>query len=215
MVAIGIAIPFAPNEIGFNILRALQGLSASAMIPSAVGILGVTFINPHERHYAFAVYAAGSSLGAVMGNVFAGVINGYLSWIWVFWIIALTGTVNTLFAVLLVQKQPIAENRLAIDWIGGVVLTASLVLLLVGLSQGNSEHWRAWCIVLLVLSAILIAPFYMWEKHEEKRPKRTPLIHISLFKNFRLTSALIVTMVYYASFNSFQIFATYLYVFFC
>ena len=35
MVATGIAMPFAQNEAGFNVLRALQGLSASAMIPSA------------------------------------------------------------------------------------------------------------------------------------------------------------------------------------
>lgn len=212
MVSIGIAIPFAPNEVAFNVLRALQGLSASTMIPSAVGILGVTFLKQRNRQYAFAIYAAGSSLGAVTGNVLAGVIDAYLSWKWVFWIIAMTGAVNALAALFVIPRQYAPAKKLGIDWIGSAIITASLVLLLVGLAQGNSEHWKAWCITLLFVSIVLFVPFYFWERYEEKTSKKTPLIHVSLFKNFRLISALIVTMAYYASFNGFQIFATYLYV---
>ncbi|KAJ5106932.1 MFS general substrate transporter [Penicillium angulare] len=117
MVVVGIVIPFSPNEIAFNVLRALQGLCASTMIPSAVGILGLTFVEQRKRQYAFAIYAAGSALGAVTGNVLAGVIDAYLSWKWVFWVIALTGAVDTLVAFFIIPGPIAPIKKLGIDWI--------------------------------------------------------------------------------------------------
>lgn len=35
--------PFVPNKIGFDVFRAPQGLGAVANVPTAMGILGVTF----------------------------------------------------------------------------------------------------------------------------------------------------------------------------
>ncbi|KAK3065523.1 hypothetical protein LTR53_018222, partial [Teratosphaeriaceae sp. CCFEE 6253] len=50
--------PFIPNEIGFDVFRGLQGLGAAANVPTAIGILGVTFPPGQAKNYAFATYSA-------------------------------------------------------------------------------------------------------------------------------------------------------------
>ena len=51
--------PFVPNEIGFNVVRGMQGLGAAANVPTAIGILGVTFAPGKAKNYAFATYSSG------------------------------------------------------------------------------------------------------------------------------------------------------------
>ena len=52
MTVVSILIPFMPNEIGFDVFRGLQGLGAAAMVPTAIGILGVTFKPGKAKNYA-------------------------------------------------------------------------------------------------------------------------------------------------------------------
>ncbi|KAJ8128665.1 hypothetical protein O1611_g4966 [Lasiodiplodia mahajangana] len=51
-----IANPFLPNEIAFDLFRGLQGLGAAANVPTAIGILGVTFPPGKAKNYAFSAY---------------------------------------------------------------------------------------------------------------------------------------------------------------
>jgi MFS family permease len=62
--------PFIPNEIGFDILRGLQGLAAAAMAPTALGILSVTFPPGRTKDVAFGCFGAGAPLGGIFGNIF-------------------------------------------------------------------------------------------------------------------------------------------------
>jgi hypothetical protein len=70
-----IITPFVLNEIGFDILRGLQGLAAAAMAPTALGILGVTFPPGKTKDIAFGCFGAGAPLGGIMGNIFGGVVG--------------------------------------------------------------------------------------------------------------------------------------------
>lgn len=79
--------PFIPNEIGFDVFRGLQGLGAAANVPTAIGILGVTFPPGKAKNYAFATYSAGAPMGSVFGNILGGLVAQYASWKWVFWIL--------------------------------------------------------------------------------------------------------------------------------
>src|SRR4051794_37580985 len=86
--------PFIPNEIGFDIFRALQGLAAAAMAPTALGILGVTFAPGRTKDIAFGCFAAGAPLGAILGNIFGGVVGEFLDWRWVFWIFGIISGIS-------------------------------------------------------------------------------------------------------------------------
>jgi MFS family permease len=72
-----IVTPFVPNEIGFDILRGLNGLAAAAMAPTALGILGTTFPPGKMKDVAFGCFGAGAPLGGVMGNIFVSIRCSY------------------------------------------------------------------------------------------------------------------------------------------
>ena len=72
--------PFVPNEISFDVIRGLQGLGAAANVPTAIGILGVTFPPGKAKNYAFAAYSSGAPMGSVFGNILGGVVGQYASW---------------------------------------------------------------------------------------------------------------------------------------
>ena len=147
--------PFIPNEIGFDVFRGLQGLGAAANVPTAIGIIGVTFPPGKAKNYAFAMYSAGAPMGSVLGNMLGGVVGQYASWKWVFWILAILAAMVTI-AGQFVIPPPRAEHRPkesakgAVDWLGGTMVTVSLMVLLFALTEGNIVGWStAWVLSLI------------------------------------------------------------------
>ncbi|EME46609.1 hypothetical protein DOTSEDRAFT_87128 [Dothistroma septosporum NZE10] len=208
--------PFIPNEIGFEIFRGLQGLGAAANVPTAIGILGVTFQPGKAKNYAFAMYSAGAPMGSVIGNMLGGVVGQYATWKAVFWVLAGLAAVITIAGHLIIPVQQVAPKELvvknAVDWPGGILVTVGLVVLLFSLTDGNVVGWRQPYIpVLIVLSVLLVAVFVCWQIYLENRTSRRPLMKVSIFKNMRVSAAMATMALFFAAFNNFLIFATYFY----
>ncbi|CAI6313761.1 unnamed protein product [Periconia digitata] len=225
-----ILVPFARNEIAFDVLRGLQGLGAAAMVPTAIGILGVTFPQGKAKNYAFSCYGAGSPLGTIFGQIFGGLVGEYLDWRWVFWIFGILAALCTVSSICFIPTLPApsvagtvttltapSTTRNSIDWLGGAIITTGLVLLLFALSEGNVVGWRTpWVSTILVLSILLILVFGTYQHWLETKITRNPngnnqrpLMKISMFRNVRFTAANIVMMLYLSSFNNFLIYASF------
>jgi MFS family permease len=213
---ISIILPFVPSEIGFDVFRGLQGLGAAAMVPTAIGILGVTFAPGKAKNYAFSCYSAGAPLGSVFGNIFAGVIGEYLVWKWVFWIYAILAALCTIAGYFVIplpplQTEPIS-SRNQVDWIGGSLITTSLIVLLFALSEGNVVGWSTpWVPTLIAVSILLLAAFVLWQIYLEKKTERRPLMKMTIFKNVQFSAANTIMFLFFSSFNNFLIYATYWY----
>jgi MFS family permease len=211
-----LAIPFSPVEICFYVLRVLQGMSGAATIPSAIGILATTFPVGKSRNMAFVTFAAASSLGSIIGNVAGGVVGGYLSWKWVFWITSIISGTVTMAAYILTRHKsftqlPQGSTDTYVDWLGGVIISSSLILLLVALSEANVIGWKVpWIPVLLVLSVLLGAAFVFWQLRLEKHACRQPLLRPAMFRNMQFSASFTLIGLFYAAFNGFLIFSTFL-----
>jgi MFS family permease len=208
--------PFIPNEIGFDIFRGLQGLGAAANVPTAIGILGVTFAAGKAKNYAFATYSAGAPLGSVFGNIIGGLVGEYATWKWIFWILAIIAGLVTIaghFVIPLPVKRPSGDDvKNAVDWIGGMTITIGLFALLFALTEGNVVGWqRPYIGIIIAISVLLIAAFIAWQLYLEKRTARRPLMKLTIFKNLRVSAANGAMALFFASFNNFLIFATYYY----
>lgn len=215
LTAVTIAIPFSPNEIIFDVLRGLQGLGAAANVPTAIGILGITFPPGKAKNYAFTCYSAGTSLGSVTGNVLAGLIGEYLTWKWIFWILAIFAALVTVAGILLIPipqtTGSVTESRASVDWLGAALITLGLMALMFALTEGNVVGWSTpWIPVLIVASVLLVAGFVLWQWYLERKTSRSPLMKISIFKNKRFVAALIIVALSLASFSNYLVFATYL-----
>jgi len=72
----------APDFAVLVSARAVQGLFAALLAPSALTLLATTFTDAKERGRAFAVYGAVAGGGGSVGLLLGGVLTSYASWRW-------------------------------------------------------------------------------------------------------------------------------------
>ncbi|KAH9884693.1 drug resistance protein [Xylariomycetidae sp. FL2044] len=212
-----IANPFLTNEIAFNLFRGLQGLGAAANVPTAIGILGVTFPPGKAKTYAFSSYAAGAPLGSVFGNLIAGFISSYASWKWVFGATGGLAVLVTAAGILFIPPPPphVAGKKggvvllKTVDWAGGFLVTAGLLALLFALAEGNTAGWdQVWIYLLIVIALLLIALFVVWQWYQETHlggRARKPLMKVSLFRNPRFSAAMVIMALFFAAFSDYLV----------
>ncbi|ORY58185.1 major facilitator superfamily [Pseudomassariella vexata] len=217
LALVTLTIPFSPNEAMFDSLRALQGLGAAATVPSAVGILGVTFPPGKWRNYAFVAYSGGMASGSVIGNLVGGVVGGFLGWKWVFWFVSFFAALlsATSFALIPDETRCAVDNeesRLDLDWLGALIISGSLVMLLYALSEGNVIGWGTPMIPSLIAASLaLMVAFYFWQRHLERNTKRAPLVRVSMFRDTQFTAAFVAVACFFASFSSYFVFVSLFY----
>ncbi|KAI0485133.1 drug resistance protein [Xylariaceae sp. FL0804] len=218
LAAAQIVNPFLPNEIAFDVFRGLSGLGAAANVPTAIGILGVTFPPGKAKNYAFSCYAAGAPLGSVFGNLIGGFITSYANWRWVFGAVGGLAVVVTLAGIFFIPDPPPdlsdgeegASAVKSVDWLGGFLVTAGILALLFALTEGNGVGWdTVWIYLLIVIALLLLAMFAAWQWYQEKHTARKPLMKISIFRNPLFRAAMVIMALFFASFNNFLIYATY------
>ena len=137
------------------VARLLQGAAGAILSPSVFSITLVTFAEGAERNKALGILGGIAGSGAAIGVLLGGVFTEYVGWQWIFF-------VNIPIAALALALVPryVRESKadgLArhFDTIGAVTVTASLMLLVFGLTQGNRVGWdSAQTILVFAASAV-------------------------------------------------------------
>lgn len=93
----------ARNVIELNAWRTVSGFFGSVGIANGGGTLSDMF-DPSERAGVFGWYLLGPLLGPTLGPLFGGLIVQNLRWRWVFWILTIVCSVNTLAAFFLLAE---------------------------------------------------------------------------------------------------------------
>jgi len=155
--------------------RALQGLAGAVLSPS-------------ERNKALGILGAIAGSGAAIGVLAGGVLTEFAGWEWIFFVNVPIG-IGALFLVPLFVRESRADDLARyFDTAGAVTVTASLMLLVYGLTQTTNVGWTSARTILVLLgSAILMAAFIVIEKRS-----RSPLVPLSFFRKRTPTGANIV-----------------------
>src|SRR5216117_2900958 len=66
--------------------RAVQGLGAAILSPSALSIVTTTFRDGAERNKALGIWGAIAGAGGAAGVLFGGILTEGLGWEWVLWV---------------------------------------------------------------------------------------------------------------------------------
>jgi EmrB/QacA subfamily drug resistance transporter len=156
--------------------RAVQGLAA-AVFPLSFGIIRDEF--PPERvPTGIGVISATFGIGGGVGLVVSGVIVDNLHYEWLFWLALPLILVAIVATRLWVPESPV-RSPAKIDWLGAGLLSASLVALLLAVSQANSWGWGSARILALFASAAILGA--VWIAVESRQ--REPLVDMGLMRD--------------------------------
>ncbi|HEX7472101.1 MAG TPA: MFS transporter, partial [Candidatus Limnocylindrales bacterium] len=115
--------------------RALQGLGAGALQPISFTIAGDIF-TPHQRARMQGVFSGVWGVSAIVGPALGGVITTTVGWPWVFEINLPVGILAGAI-IWLAFHERFERHPEPIDWLGAILLTGSILLLLFAVSEGG------------------------------------------------------------------------------
>ncbi len=175
----------ANSDAMLIIARLAQGAAGAILAPSVFSIISVTFAEGAERNKALGILGGIAGSGAAIGVLLGGVLTSYISWEWIFFV----NLPIAAFALAMVPRY-VRESRAEslakhFDAWGAVTVTASLMLLVYGLTQSTNNGWTSWkTIGALVGSAVIMAIFIAIELRS-----RSPLVRLNIFRKRTLSGA--------------------------
>ena len=175
--------------------RAVQGLGGAVVSAIALSLIMNLFTEPVERAKAMGIYgfvmAGGGSIGALLG----GVLTDALSWHWVFLVNIPIGVAVYALTVILLRESRAPAGTARLDVGGAVTVTASLMLAVYAVVNGNEVGWTsAQTLTLLGAAAGLLALFLALETWV-----RDPLMPLRLFRLRSVATANVVGILWSAA----------------
>ena len=164
--------------------RAIQGLGAATITPSALSILTTTFREGRERNIALGAWGAVGGFGAAAGVLMGGILTDLLSWEWIFFVNVPVGLAALALAPILLAESRDAHGQ-GHDVFGAILVTSGLSMAVLGITQGQSWGWSsAATIATFAGAAALLISFVACESIV-----KDPLVPFSIFRLQTLTAA--------------------------
>jgi MFS family permease len=197
----GIA-PTAPILVA---ARAAQGAAAALMVPQTLSTIQATG-DPAYRARALGWYGAAGGIAAVAGQVLGGLLVSAniagAGWRPIFLVNVPIGLAGLILAARRLPETR-APRSAGIDLGGTALLGATLVAVLIPLTEGRSLGWPIWSWLLLALAPVLAAGFVAVERRSEAAG-RTPLVPPSLLAHASMRRGLAVAVPFFGGFGAFM-----------
>jgi EmrB/QacA subfamily drug resistance transporter len=168
--------------------RAVQGLGGAVVSAVALSLIMTLFTEPAERAKAMGVFGFVLSGGGTAGVLLGGVLTDLLDWQWIFLVNLPVGIAvfALTLALLPAGRGQAATGRLDIP--GAIAITASLMLAVYAIVNGNEVGWTTGrTLGLLGASVALLVGFLVWESRVA-----SPLMPLGLFRSRELSTANVV-----------------------
>jgi len=149
--------------------RALQGVFAALLAPTALAIISVTFTVPQERAKAFGVIGAISGGGAAIGLIMGGTLTEYASWRWCLGVNVPIAVVAAIFAIKFVHESK-AQGKNTYDIPGVLTATSGLFALTYGFNQAATKGWSNSTTVSFFVAAIVLLTAFVTIESKVSNP---------------------------------------------
>jgi EmrB/QacA subfamily drug resistance transporter len=184
--------------------RAVQGLGAAVMLPTAMSIVTGIFEEGPERNKALGIWGALGATGGTVGLLTGGLITRYIGWQYIFYLNVPVGTLALTLAPRLLPRGASQTKNRRFDLPGALVGTGGLVLLADAISQSPQYGWGAGRTILLLGAAVvLLAAFLLIEMRAD-----SPILPLSIFRLRTLTGAITAGLLIGGSFFAFLFIGT-------
>ncbi|MGY6269301.1 MFS transporter [Achromobacter denitrificans] len=175
--------------------RAAQGLGGAVVSAVSLSLIMNLFTATGERARAMGVYgfvcAGGGSIGVLLG----GLLTSALSWHWIFLVNLPIGVLVYALCLRLIPPAAPAAGDTPLDVAGALSVTASLMLAVYAVVNGNEAGWTSLqSLALLGTAAALMALFLAIEARVA-----APLMPLALFRLRNVATANVVGVLWAAA----------------
>jgi len=172
--------------------RAVQGVGAAIMTPTALSIISTTFPEGSERNKALGIWSMMGATGATAAWLIGGPLVEGPGWEWIFFINIPLGLAALALSPVLLRESRAALTRRSYDPAGALTITGALVLLVYAVVEAPDVGWGdVRTILLFAGSAALLAAFVLIESRH-----RAPLVPLRILRSRTLVGANLVMLLF-------------------
>ncbi|HSW97075.1 MAG TPA: MFS transporter [Candidatus Saccharimonadales bacterium] len=170
------------------ILRAVQGIAAAFMSPSALSIVLTTFKEGSDRNKALGYWSTVATGGAAVGLLLGGFLTQYLGWRWNFFINVPVGIIISYLITKIVPLHESEAEHNDLDLPGAVLVTGGLIVLVFLISMAPVWGIFSLPIIGLFILTVVLLSFFIYNESKSNHP----LMPLSIFKNRNVVGANLV-----------------------
>jgi len=174
--------------------RAVQGLGGAIVSAVSLSLVMNLFTESAERAKAMGLFGFVAAGGGSVGVLLGGVLTSALNWHWIFLVNLPIGVAVCVLSLVLLPASRGPASAIRLDVAGALTVTASLMLAVFAIVNGNQIGWlSAQTISLLSIAVVLLAVFLGIEARVS-----TPLVPLSLFRLRNVVTANVVAVLWAA-----------------
>ena len=181
-----LACGLAPNQEALIGARFVQGVGGAMTSAVVLGMIVTMFPEPKEQAKAIGIYAFVASAGGSVGLIAGGVLTQAINWHWIFFVNVPIGLATAAFALRLVPAEPRAQGERGADVLGGVLITAALMLGVYTIVKPAAENgWGDERTLLFGGLALLLAAGFV----ARQATASNPLVPLRIFRSRNVTGS--------------------------
>jgi EmrB/QacA subfamily drug resistance transporter len=169
-VAGSILCAIAPSMTVLIVARGLQGLGGGGILPIVQTVIA-DVVTPRERGQYQAYFSGVWMAAGIGGPILGGVFAQHLHWSMIFWINVPLGLVSLAMLLPKMGRIPVFHRRRKVDWLGGVLLMAAAVVVMLVLTWGGSRYvWLSPVIMAMIGASIALTLAFLWHALRADEP---------------------------------------------
>ncbi len=176
--------------------RGIQGIGAGALFPVALAVIGDLF-TPQERGKYQGLFGAVFGIAFLIGPALGGILTDTVGWHWIFYVNIPIGLVSLYFVGRLLPTVKRTNASRNFDLIGGAIFTVSITMLLIGLTNKQTNAWEDGSVGGLIIASLIGIALFIVAEFRAKEP----IIPPHLFRIRTYSSSMVAT--FFASFGFF------------
>jgi EmrB/QacA subfamily drug resistance transporter len=193
--AASLACGLAGSQAALIGARAVQGVGGAVVSAVALSLIVTLFTEPAERAKAMGVFGFVAAGGGSIGVLLGGIITDALAWNWIFLVNVPIGIAVVAFSLMVLPGGSGVGSRVRLDVAGAVTVTASLMIAVYAIVNGNEVGWATTrTLGLLVVAGALLGLFLFVESRVE-----APLVPLRLFRLRNLAVSNVVGVLWAAA----------------
>jgi EmrB/QacA subfamily drug resistance transporter len=175
--------------------RAIQGLGGATASAVALSLMMTLFTEPVDRAKAMGIFGFVAAGGGSIGVLLGGILTDSLNWHWIFLVNVPIGAAVVGLTLMLLSPARIPRPDDRLDVAGAILVTASLMIAVYAIVNGNDVGWTtARTLGLLAAAGAFLVTFLALEAKIQ-----SPLVPLGLFRIRNVVTANVVGVLWAAA----------------